>query len=628
MGDLGRAQALFQRGALDEAEQHCREILGRDPRQPQALYLLARIAQKRGDARTAEDFTSQALAIAPDQPELLRLHAALLLGRSDFAGAAASLKKALSANPNDKAALNNLGIACLGLRDFTAARQALTAAIELDPGLAPALYNLGNVARESGAASEAAGWYRRALAADGNHADAAYALMEQLHRMADLPAIAALAPLVDRLNAERLARPGISVEPALLNVLRHDYPAENARIARRHSELIAGSVGRQTLQRRSKPRHGDIIRLGYLTSDIGRHATTHLCAALFSLHDRRRFRVHVYSYGPDDGSEERAKVIAEADEFTDLAKTETTAAAQRIADDGIDILVDLKGHTGGNRLAIAALRPAPVQMHWLGFPGTIGAEFIDYLIADRIVLPDEHLAHYREHIIRLPHSYQLTDNRQRFAAASDRQKAGLPAKGFVFACFNQLQKFDGVIFSLWLDLLRALPGSVLWLLRGNAEGEANLKALAAAQGIEPQRLIFAPPLDRPAHFARLALADLALDTRLYNGHTTTSDALWQGLPVLTLIGRHFASRVSASLLNAAGLAELIVEDLDSYRSLALDLARDPDRLAAIRRRCAENRDRSPLFATEKFVRHLETAYATAWQRHQAGLLPARFDVSA
>ena len=270
MGDLGEAGeleeawALFQQGALDKAAGYCGDILRRDPRQPQALYLLARIAHRRNDAPAAEDFTIRALAIAPDQPELLRLQAALLLGRSDFAGAAASLKKVLAANPRDKAALNNLGIACLGLRDFTAARQALTAAIELDPGLAPALYNLGNVARETGAVSEAAGWYRRALAADGSHADAAFALMELLHRIADLPAIAALAPLVDRLNTERLARPGASVEPALLNVLRHDDPAENGRIAHRHSELIAGSIGRQALQRQGKPRDsGDIIRLGF-----------------------------------------------------------------------------------------------------------------------------------------------------------------------------------------------------------------------------------------------------------------------------------------------------------------------------------------------------------------------------
>ena len=279
---------------------------------------------------------------------------------------------------------------------------------------------------------------------------------------------------------------------------------------------------------------------------------------------------------------------------------DTLAAAQRIANDAIDILVDLKGHTMDAWLEVVALRPAPIQLHWLGFPGSIGGDFLDYIIADPVVLPPGTDEPYSEKIVRLPHCYQINDDRQPIDPLPSRAEAGLPDKAFVFCCFNHAHKIEPVMFDLWMDLLRDVPGSVLWLLGGPAPLERNLRAEAARRSIAPERLIFATHCPKPAHLARLSLADLALDTRIYNGHTTSSDALWAGVPLLALRGHHFASRVSASLLHAMDLDELIADSLPAYRDLALSLARDSASLTRLRRRLADARKTAPLFDTGAF----------------------------
>ena len=295
------------------------------------------------------------------------------------------------------------------------------------------------------------------------------------------------------------------------------------------------------------------------------------------------------------------------------------AAARRIYGDSIDILVDLKGYTRHNRLDIAALRPAPVQATWLGFPGTSGAGFFDYIVTDSIVTPQDEAAVYSEAFAVMPHCYQVNNDGQEIAPGPiSRAEAGLPEGGVVLASFNNTYKLEPVMFTVWMDILKAVPDAVLWLLVNNPRAAENLRRAASAAGIDPARLIFADMMAKPQHLKRMGLADLVLDTRIYNGHTTTSDALWAGVPVLTLRGTHFASRVSASILSAFDLPELVMESLDDYRRLAVAVTTDPDRLAELKRKTARLRKDAPLFDTKGFARNLERGYAEMWRRYRAG----------
>ena len=387
--------------------------------------------------------------------------------------------------------------------------------------------------------------------------------------------------------------------------------------AKRHEPLFDYGNHRQ------KP-DGSPLVLGYLSNDICDHATAHLMRSLFAAHDRDRFRINLYSYGPDDGSDYRRRIVADCDVFADIAEADFETAARRIHADRVDILIDLKGWTQGNRLAICAHRPAPVQATYLGFPGTTGAPFLDYAIVDRTVLPPDEARFFSEAPAYMPDCYQVNDGSQEIAAeAGGRNDWGLPADAFVFCGFNHPYKITPEVFAAWMEILRAVPGSVLWLLSGNALAEGNLRAAAEGQGIAAERLIFADKAAKPVHLRRMGLADLALDTWICNGHTTTSDALWAGVPVLALTGRHFASRVSTSCLKAAGLPELVTGSPAAYRNLAIRLATAPDQLAALRARLWENRTRMPLFDTAGFVRALEDLYAAMWERYSHRHPPAQ-----
>jgi predicted O-linked N-acetylglucosamine transferase (SPINDLY family) len=438
--------------------------------------------------------------------------------------------------------------------------------------------------------------------------------MQELSHIADWPMIERLAPIVDGMNRTALAAGLRAPEQALHNITRCDDPAYNLAIARSHSQATVRRMAWQRPLLRRPAAAGDSendkrLRIGYLSADIWDHPIAHLSAGLFAAHDRRAFAVHVYAYV-----------------FVNIDKLGTLAAAQRIADDRIDILIELSGHTSSARLDIAALRPAPLQLHWLGYPGSIGADFLDYLIADRNVAPDSHLAFYAEKVLRLPNSYQVNNGEQVTAGGMTRAQCGLPEDAIVLCCFNQIAKLEPVIFGLWMKLLAEFPRTVLWLLAGTPSAAANLHRFAAERGIAPERVIFAPKLDKARHLGRIGLADLALDTRIYNGHTTTSDALYAGLPVVAMAGRHFASRVSASLLTTQGVEELIASDLDGYHRLARALIADRSRLAALRAKVMAARSTRPLFDTARFTRNLEAAYRAIWQRHKAGLAPQSLDL--
>ncbi len=402
-------------------------------------------------------------------------------------------------------------------------------------------------------------------------------------------------------------------------------------IARREAERLAETVAHSDVAPAVLgPTGGEPTRLkiGYVSADFREHPTAHLMRGLFRCHDRERFEICVYSLRGDDGSAYYRQIRDDSERFVDLSTADNAAAARRIRADGVHVLVDLMTYTNYARPEIFALRPAPVQAGWLGFPGSSGATYLDYLLADPVVLPADQTRFYTEQPAYLPECYQVNDRWQEIAETGCRRgEHGLPEKGFVFCCFNQIQKLEPVMFAVWMRILGRVPASVLWLYARSEEAQDRLRATADAHGIAGERLIFAGPLPKARHLERHRLADLFLDTRLYNAHTTASDALWAGLPVLTCPGESFPARVAASLLQAVGLPELITGSLEEYEDRAVRLATVPTELAGLRAKLADNRLRAPLFDTERFARHLERAYLSMWERHAQGSLPGPIRVA-
>lgn len=369
------------------------------------------------------------------------------------------------------------------------------------------------------------------------------------------------------------------------------------------------------------------IRLGYLSCDFHDHATAHLLVELLEAHDRARFEIFAYSYGPDDGKEMRTRLEATFDHFVDITALSDLDAARAIHGDGIHVLVDLKGYTRGSRTAILLLGPAPVQVNYLGYPGTLGGSICDYIITDRYLTPAASAEDYSECFAYMPHSYQPHGRRARIGKAPTRGEAGLPEQGFVFCCFNQAYKITPEIFDVWCRLLLEVPDSVLWL-RDDEMAKGNLRNQALWRGITADRLVFAGHLPQVEHLGRLQLADLVLDTLPYNAHTTASDALWAGVPIVTCSGDTFPSRVAGSLLHAIGLGELIAADLDGYHDLAHELATAPARLAEVTAKLVVNRLTTSLFDIEAYARDLEALFEIMWQRYRDRQAPVAIGAPA
>jgi predicted O-linked N-acetylglucosamine transferase (SPINDLY family) len=373
----------------------------------------------------------------------------------------------------------------------------------------------------------------------------------------------------------------------------------------------------------------DRLRVAYVSADFHQHATAMLLAGVLEEHDRERFEIIGVSFGPDDSSALRKRVIAACDRFVDLGSASDQEIAQRLLEFETDIAVDLKGYTQGSRPGIFACRPAPIQINYLGHPGTMGAEYIDYILADEIVIPREQQRYFAEQVVYLPGCYQANDSKRPIAQTTlNRADAGLPENAFVFCCFNNSCKITREIFGAWMRLLSDIESSVLWLLAGNDTAVHNLRIAAEAAGISPQRLVFAPRASPGEHLARHRLADLFVDTLPCSAHTAASDALWAGLPLITVAGTTFAGRVAASLLTALGLPQLITHSLADYEAVALSLAREPEKLATIRRTVGERRNTSTLFDTQRITRSLERAYLMMWERCRQNLLPQGFAVPA
>lgn len=524
--------------------------------------------------------------------------------QGDLPGAAASFRSALTKNSGNAAATSNLGALLIALHQYEEGMALLQRAVDINGKDAGILVNLGNAYHLGGLAEAAIDHYRRALVCDPDNLQARLNILRPLLEICDWQGVLEHQSFV----REAFQKNGVAsydfISPFNSLFLPFDR-VELLAIARRYAEV---NLKTQRVFDGQPANSAGRIRVAYLSSDFHDHPTAHLTLGLYGLHDRARFEIYAYSIGHEDSGPYRMRIMNDCDWFRDVRLASDQAIADEIRRDGIDVLVDLKGYTGGGRPGILALRPAPVQVNYLGYPGTMGADCVDFLVADPIIVPPGHENTFSEKVIRLPHSYQPTDHRQEIGRGpGERRLAGLPEEGFVFCCFNNSAKIDCATFGAWMDVLAAVPGSILWLLDTPVLARNNLAKAAAKAGVAPERILYAPILPKAAHLGRLRLADLMLDTFIYNAHTTATDALWAGLPLVTKTGDAFASRVAASLLHAVGLPQLAVHTEGDYVRLAVQLAHDPTHLASVRQ-ALTGRVASPLFDTPGYVRALEEAY--------------------
>lgn len=644
----------IERDELAAAEVIAREALRADPLDAEASYLL-------GSSLLFQDRYEEALARlqhayqeAPRKGVGHRLgYCYLALG--DFDNAERVLRREVEAHPDVVNARNALGVALVRQLRIQDALAVFLEAARIDPRSVEANNNVANLLGDLGRFEEVVSYLQRALEADPHQADTHYNLGVAYQSMkrhdeaiASLRQALSLAPHkpyalgylvwselaicrwgelaanVESLRSQVRER-GIAAAPfAFLAV---SPSAEEQRLC---AEL---SVREKVTVRAAPPRQGtpyrhSKIRLAYLSADFREHPVAQLTAGLFELHDRAGFEVFGISYGPDDRSAMRARLERGFDRFVDALALPDAPAAAKLRELEVDIAIDLQGHTTGARPGILAHRPAPVQVSYLGFPGTTGANFIDYVIADAFVVPADQQRFFSEQLVHLPDCFQVNDHKRAVAPQPPTRAAqGLPERGFVFCCFNNGYKINPWMYEVWMRLLRTVPGSVLWLREENSAARRNLLDEARNKSVGPDRLVFAERLPLPDHLARHRLADLFLDTLPYNAHTTASDALAAGLPVLTCAGAAYAGRVAGSLLRTLGLPELITTSLQDYEALALRLAQDRRLLAELRAKLERNLVASPLFDTDRFRRHLEAAYATMWEIQRRGEAPRSFAVA-
>ncbi len=648
---------VIQRGRLHDGIALIRRAIEVDSSQPMAHSSLARALIDKRDAAAALAAAELLIELQPSSAEAWLLHGnALQLGGTQES-AIVSFERALRLQPDFPAALNNQGHSLRMLRRSGRAIEVLTRALALQPSYPMALNNLGLVFLDLHRVEEALTCFDRALAGSPQFLEALSnrgTALTELKRFSEaaetFAQLAAAAPnfggaLGNLLHARRNCcdwrdyesltgqviagvRRGELVDTPLSFLCTSDEPQTQKICAQ--SFVAARYPPRLPAVQPRWPYVHDRIRVAYLSGDFGAHAVSYLLAGVIERHDRSRFEILAIGWGRQNDGPMRTRLEAAFDRFIDASSLSDFEVATLLRELEVDIAVDLTGHTGGQRTEIFAHRGAPLQVNYLGFPGTMGAPYMDYLIADAIVVPPSDDGAYSECVVRLPQCYLPGDDRRQIAReAPARADAGLPESGFVFCAFNNPVKITPEVFGVWMGLLREVPGSVLWLRADAPEVRSNLLREAGRRGVEPARLVFAAATSSmESHLARHRLADLFLDTLPYNAHATACDALWAGLPVLTCRGRSFSGRVGASLLDTLGLPELIADNPARYTQLALELARDSARLATIRGRLEQLRDTSPAFDTLLYCGHLEAAYTTMQARLRDGLPPAAFAIDA
>ena len=544
-------------------------------------------------------------------------------------------RKAIALDPDYSPAYIDLGNVLRRFEFFPAAEQAFRKLLERKPrdrrAQLMALEGLAKLNKDQDRLPEAAADFERILAIDPAHAEGMFGLFQVKSHMCDWrnrdEEFARVMAITERQIAadERTALTSFSSLALPLT------PAQHLAVARTWANDTKRQMqhSRQQLDFRfDRSRRHDRIRIGYVSQDFRNQAMGHLTRTMYGLHDRSQFEIFAYSVRKNDGSSYRKVIEASCEHFADITGISAVEGAQRIYADEIDIMIDFMGFTEGNRMTITALHPAPVIVGFLRFPGSSGADFVDYMLTDRVTTTPEDQRNYSEQLVFLPNCYQPNDWTQEIDESPvTRAEFGLPDDAFVFACFNNHYKIEPFIFDLWMRILHQVPASVLWLMGFNAPMEVNLRREAEARGIAADRIVFSKKIGKPRHLARQRLADLFLDTRFYTSHTTGSDALWAGLPVITCPSDSFASRVTASLLMAAGLPELIVPNFEEYERRAVHLARHPAELKVIRDKWAGQRTTCALFDTRRFVRNLERAYRLIWDDYSNGRAPRQLFIT-
>jgi len=564
----------------------------------------------------------QAILAKPDYPEAYHNRGNALRDLRRIKEAVSDFENAVRYRPNYHEAYLNLGVSLYELGRYDEALKSYNKAIAIHPDFTEAYLNKGDLLKLQKKFEEALVCFSRALELQPNFK---YLFGSRLH---NLIAICNWDDYENQIQEfERRARNNERVSP-LFAALVFSHSSEVLKSAAlvyaqdEHPENF--QLGKLPVRAQKKK-----IRIAYYSADLHNHPIAYLIAELFELHDRNRFEVICFSFGPEGDNKMRSRIMAGFDQFIDVRNKTDLEVAALSREMEIDIAIDLNGFTTHCRTNIFAYRAAPVQVNYLGFPGTMGADYMDYLIADPTVIPKESAQHYSEKIAYLPDAYQPNDSQRQIAQISfTRAQLGLPESGFVFCCFNNNYKITPSTYDAWMRILQAVEGSVLWLLTDNQTAEANLRSHMRARGVDDARLIFAKRMSLSEHLARHRAADLFLDTLPYNAHTTASDALWAGLPVLTQIGTTFPGRVAASLLKAVGLPELITQNTEQYEALAIELATHPQKLAQIRDKLAANRLTTPLFNTPLFTKHIEAAYEQMMARHWAGQAPDHIEVKS
>jgi predicted O-linked N-acetylglucosamine transferase (SPINDLY family) len=679
----------LQQGRLPEALALMERALKAEPGQPDTManYAIALSGLGRHeDALTAMD---NVVAARPGDSRAFSNRGGIKSKLKRSEEALADFDRALALDKSNADALNNRGLMLHQLRRYDEALGAFDALMALAPDYAEGRNNRGLTLRELGRPKEALAEFDRVLSAQPGHAGVwanratalwrldrtdealesyAKALALDPNLLAALESRAnllwtrnrALAPAIADLERALKVSPGRAfVFGDLMHLKLHaadwrDFAAARARLdegvragkpvvkpfiyqglSESPADMLACAEIYVEAYCRALPpvarlasRRPGRIRIGYVSGEFRAQATMYLMAGLFESHDRARFEIFAFDNGRDDGSPMRQRVMAAFDKFIPIALLSDRDAAAAVAAQDVDILVNLNGYFGEMRMNLFAHRAAPVQVNYLGFPGTLGADYMDYILADAVLIPESEYRFYREKVVTLPGSYQINDSKRAPVESATRAAHGLPQDAFVFCHFNAGYKITPELFACWMRILRQTENSLLWLLGGEKLFQDNLAVEAAKAGIDPARLAFAPQLPLNAHLARLALGDLFLDSVVSNAHTTASDALWAGLPLLTARGHTFQGRVAASLLGAVGLPELVVENMEEYESLALRLARDPELLKSYRARLAQNRPGAPLFDTARTTRYIEAAYERMQALRLNGEAPRSFAVSS
>jgi len=634
-----------------EALSRCQELLSGHPGDAQLHFNTGAVCEVLDDGDGALQHYDRALALDPNFVRALQNRGIVLTRLGRIQEAVESNRKFVALCPRSVDAHYNLAESCLAARRYDDAISAARAALALDAGHALARLDLGLALAASGCFDEA----REELRKAASHGEASVrrrieSWASETGAVDPIDAVVALEPEdiflimgwepLERCEwvgldafTDRCAATVRTAPPDCLRTRGLAFKLLHLPLAASVQKIVADRIAegvKDFVSALPRPAHGPRarrprLRIGYMSTDFGRHPVGYLTRSIYALHDRQRFEVFAYALAGDDGSDNFRAIASGCDRMTDARSLSLEQLAGRIAADSIDILVDLNGYTRGGRSHVLALRPAPVQAAYVGYPATLGGTLADYFIADVTAVPPHAEVFFAEKIARLPHCYAPASHRSfPVAPVPARADEGLPDRGLVFCGFHRHEKIDPAAFRSWMRVLEAVPDSVLWLQQGR--GEANLRRHAGEAGIDPERLVFAPHREHPAHLARQRLADLFLDTRCWNAHTTGSDALWSGVPVISFPGEHLVSRLGASLLHGIGLDELAVKSFEEYEALAIGLATHPERLRALKTKLAQNRETHPLFDTGRLVRNLERAYLEMWRIHDSGGPPQSFDV--